>query len=162
MKGIALTKKQFVMLVGVPASGKTTYRKDYCRDYAVISSDDYIEERAKEDNTTYNEAFTKYVGAATKSCQAKFILATSAGFNIIWDQTNLSSDKRRRVLEQLPSDYIKTCVVFPCPEYDEHQKRLASREGKVIPPHIINTMRKNFELPDVSEGFDYIIEMVKS
>jgi gluconate kinase len=47
-------------------------------------------------------------------------------------------------------------VVFRTPEPEEHSRRLASRPGKVIPDHVLQSMVSTFEIPTEEEGFDEI------
>jgi hypothetical protein len=46
-------------------------------------------------------------------------------------------------------------IAFGVP--DDLQDRLASREGKTIPPKIVEGMIRNYKKPTEEEGFDHII-----
>ncbi len=74
--------------------------------------------------------------------------------NIIWDQTNLTVKSRSKKLDMIPSSYKKICVDFPIPS--DWEKRL-DRPGKVIPTNVRDRMKKMYDNPSLSEGFDEII-----
>jgi predicted kinase len=150
--------KQFVVLVGLPASGKTTYRNGECAGYAVVSSDDFIDMMAKNDGITYNESFTKYAKSATASLTSQLDEAICSGKDIVWDQTNMTRKKRVSILEKVPKGYTKTCVVILCDE-EVLKNRLYNRSVKNIPITVVDNMKKSFEYPDSSEGFDYVMEV---
>jgi predicted kinase len=150
----------FYMLVGLPGSGKSTWIKSKTdRKYAVVSSDDIIERIAKEQGLTYSDVFQSAVKTATKEMEQNFKNAMESRDHIIWDQTNLSSKKRKGVLSQLPKDYKRVAVVFQTP-MDVIEDRLVKRAketGKHIPKAVVLNMLKSFEIPTVAEGFDDVI-----
>ena len=147
-------KRFLYVMVGVPASGKTTYIKNNLKNCAIISSDDFIEKKAAEDNITYDEAFPKYVKEAARNIDVSVIEAIANSKNIVWDQTNLTAKKRMNNLKKFPSYYHKVALVFPIPE--DLEDRLNSRPGKNIPKHIMQSMIESFEEPTLLEGFDEI------
>lgn len=149
--------KNFVMLVGLPGSGKTTYKLAHCLNHISISTDDYIDVMSRITGKTYNELFVDHIKDANAYLAKNLQEALIEGNNIVWDQTNLTKKKRMSVLEKIPSDYTKTCVVFNIPE-DVLVARRAGRIGKTIPQGILNNMVQSFEQPSASEGFDYIME----
>jgi predicted kinase len=81
--------------------------------------------------------------------------ARNHGHDIIWDQTSTSWASRRRKFRMLP-DYEHIAVVFQTPDEEEHQRRLKSRPGKVIPEAVLWDMVWNFEIPTHEEGFSEI------
>lgn len=157
-----LTHKTVYMFVGLPCAGKSTLREkvvEMLGDSAVIiSSDDYIEERAAEEGLTYSDVFTKYAKAAELNMYSK--LGNAQGHPdvkvFIWDQTNLTPKARKKKLSHFPVDYNKVAVVFQCDE-EVRQERLKNRPGKVIPAHVDLSMRNTYVEPSLDEGFDSII-----
>ncbi len=145
------------MLVGVPASGKTTWTKNNKGSALVASSDDYIEQQAEKRGTTYSEVFDEYIKAANTHAIATARKAFSEKVDLVWDQTNLTKNGRRNKLKMVPKDYKKVAVFFPTPHVDVLKKRLASRPGKDIPDYVISSMIKTIEKPTADEGFDDII-----
>lgn len=161
MKLTDVNRPTAYILVGLPGSGKSTWIKSKNAEgnYVVVSSDDEIEKYAKSKGLTYSDVFQDYVKTATNLMNANFRSAIANGSDIIWDQTNLSKKKRRSILDQLPKSYRKIAVVFRV-DADELQRRLdkrAQEEGKTIPTHIVDSMRKTFEIPTKEEGFHEII-----
>lgn len=145
-----------VVLVGLPGAGKSTYR-DILKEqgYFVVSSDDYIEDFASKSGSTYNAVFAERVQLANKLMRDDFKTYIKNGDDVIWDQTNLSVKKRKGILAQVPDNYLKLAVYF---EIDEElrQQRLGNRPGKVIPPHVDDSMRGSYVRPTVEEGFDLV------
>jgi predicted kinase len=141
-------------LVGVPASGKSTWIKnqEWAADCVVVSTDDFVEAYAREQGKTYSEVFVEYMPTAVNLMADKVIEAREAGKDIIWDQTSTTLASRTRKFNMLP-DYEHIAVVFKTPEHKELYRRLFSRPGKDIPDHVIASMIASFEMPTLDEGF---------
>jgi predicted kinase len=149
-----------VMLVGIPTSGKSTYveklkKLDYWKDAVVLSTDSYIEKEAKRMGLTYNQVFDDVIDNATRELELQLIMAKDKGKDIIFDQTNLSKKTRRKKLSKLPSYYRRGVIYFEV-SLEEALKRNKTREGKFIPESILKRMYHQFEVPTISEGFDYV------
>jgi predicted kinase len=145
------------MLVGVPASGKSTWAKNNQSSALVASSDDFIEKQAEKMGSTYNDVFDDYIKAANTHAITTARKAFSDNMDLIWDQTNLTKNGRRNKLKMVPNNYRKVAVFFPTPHTDVLKKRLSSRPGKNIPDYVMNSMIKTIEKPTPDEGFDDII-----
>jgi predicted kinase len=145
------------ILVGVPASGKTTWlaNQTWAVGMEYISTDVYVEKFAKRLGKTYNEVFDEVMPRAVRLMTRAVIRARAAGRDIIWDQTNTTVKSRARKFRMLP-DYWHIAVVFPTPSAEEHARRLASRPGKSIPDHVVRSMIDNFEWPSEEEGYKEI------
>jgi predicted kinase len=144
------------MLIGVPASGKSTWVEKYTGNALVISSDNLIETYAAEQGKTYNEVFKGQIKLATKLALEHAEEAFAAGQDVIWDQTNLTKKSRASKLSMVPPHYHKTAVFFATPLEAEWQRRLNSRPGKSIPAHILDSMVEMLEMPDHTEGWNII------
>jgi predicted kinase len=144
-------------LVGVPASGKSTWVKnqDWAGDCVVVSTDEFVEDYAKECGSTYSEVFTDYMPTAVRLMAEKVVRAREAGKDIIWDQTSTTIASRTRKFNMLP-DYEHIAVVFEFLSKDELVKRLNSRPGKKVPWEVVDGMIIGFEMPTVEEGFKEI------
>lgn len=144
-------------LVGVPASGKSTWisNQDWAVDCTVVSTDEFVEDYAKEVGKTYSEVFDDYMPTAVKLMADKVVQAREADMDIIWDQTSTTEKSRARKFNMLP-DYEHIAVVFKTPELAELKQRLASRPGKNIPSYVMVQMIKGFEMPTEAEGFKEI------
>lgn len=158
-------RKAFV-LIGVPASGKSTWILNKIQEakanrepfeYEVHGTDVIIDNLAKEQGKTYNDIFKTVIEAATNMFWRGLEFRASLGVDIIVDRTNMSIKSRSRVMQILrKNQYEITAVVFPVPEAEEWQRRLNSREGKWIPPHVLNSMKNSYEDPTHIEGFRVI------
>jgi predicted kinase len=144
-------------LIGVPASGKSTWIRDqiWALGLTVVSTDAFVEDYAKAQGKTYSEVFKDYMPTAVDLMAAEVVKARTAGRDIIWDQTSTTVASRTRKFRMLP-DYEHIAVVFRPPYPPELSRRLASRPGKIIPVDVIEDMIKNFEVPSEEEGFKEI------
>lgn len=152
----------YLMLIGVPGSGKSTYIKNKLANTTntvVASTDAHIEQAAAKAGTTYDAIFSRAIGAATKAMKADIRAAIENGQNIIHDQTNITANARAGKLSIIPDNYRKIAIFFHTPDSDELQKRLNQRVGKTIPTHVITDMINSLEMPTKSEGFDEIIDV---
>jgi predicted kinase len=149
-----MTKPKLYVLVGVPASGKSTWIQEQSWAYgcAYISTDQYVDEYAHEQGKTYSEVFDEYMSIAVSKMANAVIVARSEGKDIIWDQTSTTIASRRRKFDMLP-DYHAIAVVFRTPPEKEWKRRLESRPGKVIPAEVLESMVKGWEEPTEEEGF---------
>ena len=153
------------VLVGLPGSGKSTRLSfvddpEFGGDVFVYSTDAYIEAQAKEAGKTYNDMFRDHIDTATKHMNDVLAIAISAGIDVFWDQTNMSSKKRKGILSKFPKSYRKECWCIRPPqtpeEWGDLEIRLMFREGKTIPHHIIEAMADSYVEPELDEGFDKI------
>lgn len=151
------------MMVGAPCSGKSTWITNFValnsNDWVVHSTDAIIEKHATEKGITYAEAFDVL---PFKDVQAKFNAQVRQSFNkrlnIIWDQTNMTVNSRRKKLSQVPKDYDITAVSFEI-DRDELRRRSEKRKsetGKEVPEKVIDQMIDGYVRPSKSEGFDNI------
>lgn len=148
------------ILVGLPGSGKSTVRyrlREQHNDGLLIeiSSDDYIERYAKARGQSYNEVFKQAVGPAQKHMENLLAAAIATERNIIWDQTNLTKNKRKQILKKIPDQYKKVCL-YVGTDLAECLLRNSQRE-RSIPEHVIVSMHKGMEIPTDDEGFDVVI-----
>jgi predicted kinase len=152
------------MLVGVPASGKSTWRVTRLGGFGIeLSTDDIIERLADRWGFTYNEIFKDTISFAEKVMKRDFIEAAERDVDVIIDRTNLTAKSRRKWIEMLKLyEYDIEAVVFPMPgteklPAEEWDRRLKSREGKTIPAEVLKKMQDSYEIPLHSEGFENII-----
>jgi predicted kinase len=145
------------MMVGVPGSGKSTWIKENIfNNSIVLSTDDKIEEIASQCDMTYNQVFEDNIKEVTDEFFDEIEYNVTKGNNIIIDRTNLTPKSRKRILNMITSDYKKIAVVVQCSDPFIHANRLASRKGKTIPNHIIESMKNTFIMPSLEEGFNDI------
>lgn len=149
---------EVIFLIGIPTSGKSTFSNNpKYKDYVRVSSDDILQEIAKERQQTYNTIFKANIRFAQIAMMKVLKKAVENDKSVIWDQTNLTKKQRREKIKQIPSHYKKTAVYFVIP-LETALERNTKRPGKVIPPEVLERMIKEYELPTLDEGFDKIIK----
>lgn len=143
-------KPEFLMLVGLPGSGKSTYiKKHFNTNLHVHSSDDIREELTgnAEDQTVNAKVFEllhKRVHEDLKN-----------GISCVYDATNISWKKRKAFLESLKNiDCWKICHIIATP-YEVCLEQNKQRD-RVVPEHVIKRMYMNFDIPWYNEGWDDI------
>lgn len=141
----------FVLMVGLPASGKSTYAKELAEEMrAVICSSDAIRKElcGDENSQDNNEEVFKLLHSRIKECLRK-------GVNLIYDATNINSKRRRAFLSELRIiPCTKRCVVMATP-FKECCERNVARD-RVVPCEVIERMYKNWNTPYWFEGWDEI------
>lgn len=144
-------------LIGVPGSGKSTWIKNqtWALGLSIVSTDMWVEMEAERVGKTYSEIFDEYMPKAVKLMANHVELARDKGMDIIWDQTSTTIASRRRKFNMLP-DYDHIAVIFKTPEPVELARRLASRPGKIIPPHVVEAMIEGFDPVELEEGYSEI------
>ena len=152
--------KTVYMFVGVPGSGKSTFYNNAQRVALLdapgyVSTDAIIDHIANEFDTTYDQIFKEAIGLAQKIAEQDLKYWLSTGFNIVWDQTNLTVKGRAQKIAMIPDDWKIVAIWFPIPEKDEWKRRL-DRPGKVIPARVLENMANTFTIPDTTEGFDEV------
>lgn len=148
------------MLIGPPGVGKSTWVANQMFDWnntVIASTDNYIDRKAAEHGKTYSDVFKSEIDNATSHMNSSIADAVKNGYNIIWDQTNISAKARKHKLKLIPDSYKKIAVFFQLPDEKELARRLANRPGKNIPDDVMKSMIANTQEPSTDEGFDEII-----
>ena len=144
------TKPEFIMTVGLPASGKTAWAEQLKdKGFHVHSSDKIRAELLGDENAqTDNQLVFNELHKRVKE-------DLSAGIPCIYDATNMSMKRRKAFLDELKDvSCRKTCVLFPVP-IDECKARNQSRERRV-PDEVYDKMLRSFWVPYFYEGWDHI------
>lgn len=145
-----VVKPVFLMVVGLPGSGKSTYIEKYYSNYRVHSSDAIREELSGDVN---NQDINKQV-FNTLHKRVKDDLV--AGHNVVYDATNISWKRRKAFLQELKNiNCHKECVLMATP-FELCVQRNNERD-RVVPYFVIERMYKNFDIPWYNEGWDSIV-----
>lgn len=143
-----ILKPTFTMLVGLPASGKSTYAIKNEGNAIWLSSDNLREEIHGDVNNQADPAMIfQEMAKRTKE-------ALKEGVSVIYDATNISRKKRKGLLQQLPKGVHKKVVYMTTP----HDVALTfnMKRGRTVPHGVIKKMYKNLQIPIYSEGWDEI------
>ena len=140
---------KFYMMVGLPASGKSTYAKLLAEeiDGIVVSSDGIRAEWYGDENVQGDPS--KIFREIEQRCKN----ALGAGRSVIMDATNMNAKKRVNFLKRMP-ECKKVCVVMAVP-FDVCVRRDEMRP-RSVGPAVMEKMRKNFQMPYYNEGWDHI------
>ena len=145
-----------VMLVGLPASGKSTYAQEMVKHgYIWHSSDNIREEMALAPTGDKDNAVVFGI------LHSRITRDLKAGKDCIYDATNLSRKKRiafLRSIEHIPC--TKKCVMFIVPVY-ECKRRNALRE-RTVPESVYDSMLKAFQPAYYFEGWNEIEMHIES
>lgn len=141
---------EFIMLVGLPASGKSTYAEKLKEQGYHIHSSDAIREELTGD-----------VNAQDKNTDVFAVLHKRIrddlgnGVSCIYDATNMSMKRRKAFLDEIKKyDCRKKCVLFVIP-VEVCKGRNNNRERKVS-DEVYDKMLKSFWVPMKYEGWDEI------
>lgn len=140
----------FIMLVGLPASGKSTYAEKLKKKGFHVHSSDKIREELtgdvnRQDKNT--DVFTELHKRIKSDLQN--------GFSCVYDATNMSMKNRIAFLNEIKQiDCKKTCVLFAIP-VEVCKERNKARE-RTVPDYVFDHMLRNFWVPMYYEGWDAI------
>lgn len=164
---------RILFLVGVPCSGKSTFRQQMVErlkengaldQYAFISSDDMVERVARDSLNTYDEVMANdpLREIAMNLTEQYFTKSLNDNKFIVVDRTNMSRKGRSKWLRRaLNKGYEADTIVFERPMTDpahiEWNRRLVSRPGKTIPNFVLVDMFTSYQEPTKDEGFSNIL-----
>lgn len=148
----------FIMLCGLPSSGKSTWAEVFAKiaeennKEAYIVSSDAIREELWGDESIQRD-HTKVFELARK----RIINALRADYDyVVFDATNITRKNRNSIMSQIKHiDCEKRCIIFAEP-YHILCERNRVRERRV-PEDVIWKMLTRFEVPLFTEGFDEIL-----
>lgn len=141
---------ELIMLVGLPASGKSTYA-EYLKEkgYHIHSSDKIRKELTGDVNSQdkNTDVFSELHKRIKNDLQN--------GISCLYDATNMSMKRRKTFLDEIKKyDCQKTCILFIVP-VEVCKERNLKRERKV-PDSVFDKMLKQFQCPYYYEGWDDI------
>lgn len=159
-----MTQPELIMLVGIPACGKSTLTKKYREQgYYILSSDEIRLQIAKEQCW---EPYDQSILGQLNGMVFEYIRKTASallkdGKNVVLDATNLGRKKRKNLLSHLNRTHCKKICVFFIIHKDICIARNKNREGYArVPDDSMETMLRNFEAPYYWEGWDEIIPII--
>ena len=159
--------KKCLILVGLPATGKSTWVDSLIDDdpyvsdprayWPVHSTDNIVEEIADNYGFTYNGIWKDTIGLATRLYNRDLQETIKNKYSCIIDRTNLTIGSRNKIISLFkPQGYTIQVMVFSKPDDIEWDRRLSSREGKNIPKEQLDSMIERYQEPSKEEGIDEI------
>lgn len=144
------TKPKLIILVGIPASGKSEYAKTLLNDNTILLSSDSLRKAllGSESDQSNNELVF-----STLYKRAKALLIE--GKNVIIDATNVSMKDRKRTLCNFQKLDIERIAIFMATPYEVCIERDLNR-NRTVGERIIMKFVYKFEIPMEFEGFDKI------
>jgi len=151
------------VLVGLPASGKSTFMKETFSDgVVVISKDDEIMLMGKELGITdytdvYRALSDEQHEDAYKRVKEKFRQAVKDEVAIVIDMTNMSKKSRNKWIANVGKKYKTKAWVFVAGQSQLYSRNVlrAEQENKHIPQYVYDNMMKTFLVPTLYE-FDFV------
>lgn len=141
----------FIMMCGLPGSGKSTIALDLAKDFdARIHSSDAIRAQilGDENSQENNEKVFSILHERIKDDLQR-------GKNTIYDATNINHRKRKDFLLTLNQINCQKVIVVAATPYEECLRRDSLRE-RSVGTSVIKRMYMNFYLPWYYEGWDEI------
>ena len=161
-------KEPFVLvLIGHPLVGKSTFVKSlYGKlDFTKISNDDILMEMYAAAGHTDNDYNNAYKISNYKNIKSEFRKrqknAIDNNINVIIDNTNVSSKKRRAALIDYKG-YNCYAVVFPelsDKEIEIRNEKRSREENKFMSSSVIKMMKDSYQPPSRDEGFHEIFDI---
>lgn len=150
---------RFYMLMGLPGTGKSWYADAISRDIEVQGGDPVIHASDAIREELFHDASSQQDNDLVfQELHARVKRDLKEGKDVIYDATNLSYKRRKAFLESLNAlhldDLETTCLLVYKP-YDQCLEVNASR-NRIVPEPVIFSMRKRFDPPLMSEGWDRI------
>lgn len=146
-----MDKPTFLMLIGLPASGKSYKAQELAKEYnATIYSSDALREEMFGDvnDQGHNQKLFTELHKRIKDCLRE-------GKSAIYDACNISYKRRMSFLAELKNIPCEKIAFLMATPYEVCLERNAQRERKV-PEEVIKRMYMNFWVPATYEGFDKI------
>lgn len=150
-----------IFLVGLPASGKSTYAHNFLKSITdgplplLLSSDNILMNWAEDAGISYQDAYVKWAPQAQEEVLNMAAHAADAGIDVIWDQTNLTRDQRADRMDIFPETTTFIAVAFEMPDNILNER--LEQAGKDIPKHILDGMKSAYMRPDHDEGFESVV-----
>jgi len=142
---------KFIMMVGLPGSGKSLRAKNLAvKENAIIHSSDTLRQELFGDENTQDNNEELF-----KELHRRIEQDLKGEQNVIYDATNISYKRRKAFLEELKKiNCEKICYLVATP-YEKCLDQNKSRKRQ-IPEYVIKKMYLSFYIPQYYEGWDKI------
>ncbi|CAN6457762.1 unnamed protein product [Victoria cruziana] len=163
--------REVIMMVGLPASGKTTWAEKWIKDhpekrYILLGTNlalDQMKVPGLLRKHNYGERFDRLMDRATGIFNTLLARAAKTPRSYILDQTNVYKSARKRKLKAFTNCRKIAVVIFPTPQELKHRAAGRFKEmGKEVPAEAVNEMLANYVLPTSKDmpGTDELFDEV--
>jgi predicted kinase len=142
---------KFIMMVGLPASGKSYYAREIAiKEDAIIMSSDSLRQELYDNEDTQDHNTELFV-----ELHRRIKDALREDISVVYDATNTSYKKRKAFLDELKKiPCEKECYLIATP-FEKCIEQNNKRDRKV-PENVIERMYKQIFIPQYYEGWDKI------
>lgn len=143
--------QKFIMMCGLPGSGKSTYaKKNFVGENIIYLSSDELREELLNDINNQEENNKVF-----EEMERRTISALKSGKSVVYDACNTSYKKRMHLLKQINRYNARKICIVVYADIEDCYERNSHREREV--PHTsIDKMLKSFYFPQYFEGWDEI------
>lgn len=147
-----MSEVKFIMMMGLPGSGKSTIAKDLAVKYnaTILSSDEYRKKLLGDENCQSDNQ------RVFSTLYADMRNLLSEGKSVIYDATNMSMKDRGFALSNTVKYKCERIVYFVNEAVGVCKERNSNRE-RVVPSFVYDKMLSKFSYPQKFEGFDKVI-----
>ena len=145
-------KAELTILVGLPASGKSSFLED-CTSKMVVVCPDNI--RKEVFGVEFNKDVEGMVWFLTRSMIKMLLLQDKT---VILDATNISVSRRKEWIDLGHECNAQVSAIHFDTPYETCVERNKAR-SRVVPDNVMERMRDEFEVPETDEGFDRVDKM---
>lgn len=141
------------VLVGFPASGKSTWASNHPQNLPIASTDEFVERYADEHKVSYTEAFHTYFPQAREELKLQINQLTQNPVSFIWDQINLKRNERIKIHNRLSPTHNVIYVCFHVP-VEECVRRYHMRKrdsGSIVNEEYIRGLTNTASFPKAGD-----------
>ena len=150
------------VLIGIPASGKSTVAKRLLNEGCLVFSSDEIRgeiygEGFPDDERERQRLKTAIFNRIKESARKNL----SRGRSVVIDATNLNRKKRIKLLSYIGNTPCHKIALLLITSPEVCKERNAQRKkGKMVPTEDMDRLINSFEIPVLGEGWDEIIPII--
>jgi predicted kinase len=139
------------VMVGIPASGKSTWARRHLPGWVIVSTDEIREELFGSAETRRDPKLV--FGTAHQ----RIIQALRSGRDVVYDATNTVPATRANLLRKLKAEGLAfEAVAIVLETRPEQAIAQQANRARQVPPAAIRRFHRTFRLPSVKEGFSEI------
>jgi predicted kinase len=144
---------EFIMLVGLPGSGKSTYASSLLKETpnCVYLSSDKIREELYGDESIQGDATKVFNTLHNRVCSA-----LTNNQSVIYDATNVNRKSRRGILNRISGFTVNKSAHIVWAPYEECVQRDSNRH-RTVGEEVIHKFIYRWETPYYDEGFGTIV-----